>query len=134
MLERHIAEHNQWVRDSGRSTYEDPDDDGPILPIIEMPGLGKQGEDRRKWLSGRTRPDTDLPVEMSRAVRRSVQKDGRMAALQLDVQHLHARQRGATSSVMHERLCTWLKREAGQAWNKERAKMLQADDHDGKGQ
>ena len=127
MGERHIAVHNQWVRDSGRSTYEDPDEDAPILPNVGMPCLGKTARDRRQWLTGRNRPHADLPAVMQRAVRQSVDKDGRMSALQLDAQHLHARQRGATSSVMHERLCIWLRSEAGQAWSKERAKMLQAD-------
>ena len=135
MLERHIAEHNQWVRESGRSNYEQSDDQ-PILPLISteellpLPGSRKKARDRRKWLSARSRPNTDLPVEMQNAVRQSVNVHGRVGALQLDVQHLHARQRGATSSVMHERLCNWLSSEAGQEWKKERAKILQADDQD----
>ena len=132
LLERHIAEHNLWVRDSGRATYEVPDDeDAPILPNFDLPRLGKGCNARRQWSSHRNRPQADLPHEMRRALKQSVDKDGRMAALQLDAQHLHARQRGATSSVMHERLCNWLRSEAGQAWSKERAKMLQADDSDG---
>ena len=128
MHEHHIAEHNQWVRDSGRSAYEDPHKHTVVLPISDW----KQARDRRGWLLRRSRANADLPDEMQRAVRQSVAKDGRMGALQLDVEHLHARQRGATASVMHERLCNWLRSEAGQAWSKERAKMLQADDTDGK--
>jgi len=131
MLERHIAKHNEWVRNSGRYNYEESDGQ-PMLPLVEteheLPG---QARDRRKWLSARGRPNTDLPVEMQDAVRQSVNVHGRVGALQLDVQHLHARQRGATSSVMHERLCNWLlNSKAGQEWKKERAKMLQADDQD----
>ena len=138
MLQRHIAEHDQWVRDSGRSSYEGAGSSAPTsvlgagssAPNIDMPDLGNKARDRRAWLARRSRANDDLPAEMQRAVRQSVSTDGRMSALQLDVQHLHARQRGATSSVMRERVCHWLRSEAGQVWSKERAKMLRADDTD----
>ena len=78
----------------------------------------------------RSRNKAVLPAEMRAAVQQC-NRGGRVEALGLDVSHLHAQQRGATRSVLHERVRGWLESEAGQAWQKERAALTQADDDDG---
>jgi hypothetical protein len=41
---------------------------------------------------------------------------------------LHAQQRGATGSVLRERIAGWFDTKAGQTWQEERALLLRADD------
>ena len=135
LQQRLIEEHDQWVRASGRSSCENwltPDVEQASPPIINAEGLlsgvKTQGA-RRSWLlNTRRHRHSDLPAEMTGALKQSIQSGGRMAVLQMDVQHLHAPQRGVTSSVMHQRMCSWIDSEAGKAWKMERALLLQVDD------
>ena len=133
-LHHHITEHDVWMSASGRSNYEDLHTSGaelahPLTSAEELlPGVQTQCE-RRAFLHKRTRLTAELPDEMTAAVRQSLNRHGRMDALQFDVQHLHARQRGATHSVMHGHLSSWLESDAGKAWKQERELLLQADEY-----
>lgn len=123
LMQQRIQEHDQWLQDSGRGCNFDSH-------VLEDPLRGiNSAEAQRQAIRKRARATEELPSAMFNAVTNSVDTLGRVEVLQMDVMHLHARQRGATHSVMQERLHAWMTTDAGQAWKKERGLLLQADDN-----
>ena len=80
---------------------------------------------RREFLRARHRQSAlpDLPKEMAEAVVECRDGQGRVKPLALDVAHLHAQQRGVTGSVLRSKKQAWLRSDAGQRREKERAQV-----------
>ena len=75
----------------------------------------------REWMPER------LPPEITSAMEQARRPSQLVRPLPVSVNHVHARQRGSTDSVIRTHLATWLNSEEGVAWQQERALLYEAD-------
>ncbi len=69
-----------------------------------------------------------MPAAIAAGLRSSADASGRTQPLPLTVRHLHARQRGATGSVLKSHQTEWIEAKGQASWRAERDKLLKADD------
>ena len=96
--------------------------------ITALANLG--AAERRRFIRKRDRDGQ--PKELAFELRQEIDKFKRGDRIELpppDISALHARQRGATKSVMQEKTESWLKSEHGQAWVKEREVLFDAGEN-----
>lgn len=126
----HIIELGARLHTSGRT--HDALDIEMARDVLEPYDLSvaDSAHARRLIIQGRSKHSkpVDLPAVVGKALDRCIGHDGLVKPLPLDVRHLHAQQRGATGSVLRERIAGWFDTKAGQTWQEERALLLRADD------
>ncbi len=67
---------------------------------------------------------------MEKALQESRDTAGLVQPMPLHVRHLHAQQRGASGSNLHQQVTDWLRTSAGRAWQAERDRLCRADEEE----
>jgi hypothetical protein len=103
------------------------DEASMVLEPSDFAGLqGGGAAKRRNYL--RERAKTAKPVELPDAVQKGVSKaisrTGIVQPLPANVDVLHALQRGATSSIVHQKITSWLESKEGRRWQEERKELF----------
>ena len=69
-----------------------------------------------------------LPEAVRERVKSSVTSSNMVMPLPIDTNMPHALQRGATASVVQEKITSWLDSEQGKEWQQERKELFGTDD------
>ncbi len=126
----HLTQLQERLYASGRTCAGLTAEDAHALlqpdTLCELPNATA----RRAFLSHRARSSKpiDLPPAMETALQDCRDAAGIVQPMPLNVRHLHAQQRGAAGSTLHEMVSDWLQTPTGRAWQAERDCLFRADE------
>ena len=99
-----------------------------VLEPSDLAGLQGQGaEARRSYLRARAKSakPVELPDVVKQSVSKAISKSQVVQPLPPNIDVMHALQRGATSSVVQQKITTWLDSKEGLEWQKERKELFE---------
>ena len=101
-----------------------------VLEPDDLSALHGRGvAERKKYLQERARSakPLNLPEIVSKSVAAAMTRTGVVQPLPIHTDILHAQRRGATTSVMREKISSWLHSKDGFMWQLERKELFSGD-------